>query len=251
MVFTVSLSPASAGTVSVNYATANGTASAGSDYTARVGAITFSAGQTSKTLAVTVRGDATPELNETLFVNISGAVGASIADAQGVGTITNDDGAAVPQAVVWTNAAFVSVSADDLTKTGAAGWNAGAVSTKSLPSGNGAVQFTASETTSRRMFGLNRGSLNQTYTELDFAFSLSTAGRLLIYENRVRRGSLTTYATGDALEIAVEAGVVRYRRNGTLVYTSLVAPSYPLLVDTSLYDPGATLLDARLTGGWQ
>ena len=155
-----------------------------------------------------------------------------------------------PTIVVWTSAVGVSVSANNLTKTGVAGWNAGAVSTQSLPSGNGAVQFTASETTSRRMLGLNRGSLNQSYTELDFAFSLGTAGRLYIYENGSPR-AITTYATGDTLQIAVEGGVVRYRRNGTLIYTSRVAPSYPLAVDTSLYDPGATLLDARLTGGWQ
>ena len=181
-------------------------------------------------------------------MNLSGAVGASIGDARGVGTLTNDDGGAVPTPVVWTSAAFVSVSANNLTKTAVAGWNASAVPTRSLPSGNGSVQFVASETTTRRMLGLNRGSQNPAYYELDFAFYLNLAGQLLIYENGVRRGPLTAYATGNSLRIVVEGGVVRYRRNGTLVYTSLVAPSYPLVVDTSLYDPGATLRDAAADG---
>ncbi|NOT53587.1 MAG: hypothetical protein HOP18_03185, partial [Deltaproteobacteria bacterium] len=91
LTFTVSLSPASVGTVTVNYATANGSATAGSDYTATSGALTFTAGQTSKTVTVNILGDTTIELNEGFLVNLSGASGATIADGQGVGTITNDD----------------------------------------------------------------------------------------------------------------------------------------------------------------
>ena len=91
LTFTVNLTPASAGTVTVNYATANGSATAGSDYTATSGALTFSPGQTSKTISVLVRGDTSIEPNEGFVVNLSSASGATIADGQGVGTITNDD----------------------------------------------------------------------------------------------------------------------------------------------------------------
>ncbi|MFO1351110.1 MAG: Calx-beta domain-containing protein [Gammaproteobacteria bacterium] len=91
--FTVTLSNPSVNTVTVNYATANGTASAASDYTATSSVLTFIAGQTSKTISVTVHGDTMVEANETFTVNLSGAVGATIADAQGLGTIINDDGA--------------------------------------------------------------------------------------------------------------------------------------------------------------
>jgi chitinase len=89
--FTVSLSKAAAGPVTVQYGTANGTASAGSDYTAKSGTLTFAAGETSKTVSVAVSGDAAVEANETLTLNLSGASGATIADGSGTGTITNDD----------------------------------------------------------------------------------------------------------------------------------------------------------------
>ncbi|XVE12725.1 MAG: hypothetical protein HCA05_27115 (plasmid) [Dolichospermum sp. DET68] len=89
--FTVTLSAASTSVVTVNYATANGTATAGSDYTATTGALTFNPGDTSKILNVAVTGDMTIESNETFLVNLSNATNATIADNQGVGTITNDD----------------------------------------------------------------------------------------------------------------------------------------------------------------
>jgi chitinase len=92
--FTVSLSKAAAGPVTVQYGTANGTASAGSDYTAKSGTLTFAAGETSKTVSVAVSGDTAVEANETLTLNLSGASGATIADGSGAGTITNDDVAA-------------------------------------------------------------------------------------------------------------------------------------------------------------
>ena len=89
--FTVTLSAAASSAVTVNYATANGSATAGSDYVAASGTLTFAAGTTTRTIPVTVNGDTTGEANETLLVNLSAASGATIADAQGTGTIVNDD----------------------------------------------------------------------------------------------------------------------------------------------------------------
>ncbi|MEJ1931239.1 Calx-beta domain-containing protein [Nostoc sp. NIES-2111] len=89
--FTVTLSAASTSVVTVNYATANGTATVGSDYTATTGTLTFNPGDTSKSLNVAVIGDLTIEPNETFLVNLSNATNATIADNQAVGTITNDD----------------------------------------------------------------------------------------------------------------------------------------------------------------
>ena len=91
-IFTVTLSPASSQTVTVNYATANGTATVGHATTSPTsGTLTFTPGQTSKTITVTVNGDTTVEPNETFVVDLSSPSGATIADAQGQGTITNDD----------------------------------------------------------------------------------------------------------------------------------------------------------------
>jgi hypothetical protein len=95
--FTVSISAASGRAVSVNYATANGSATAGSDYTATSGTLTFNAGATSKPITVAVNGDTINEPNETFFVNLSNASSATIAKAQGTGTISNDDAAPTVQ----------------------------------------------------------------------------------------------------------------------------------------------------------
>ncbi|MBS9395042.1 MAG: hypothetical protein HEQ29_18585 [Dolichospermum sp. LBC05a] len=91
--FTVTLSGETFQPVTVNYATANGTATAGSDYTATTGTLIFNVnpGETSKQITVSVLGDSLFEANETFFVNLSNATNASIADAQAQGTITNDD----------------------------------------------------------------------------------------------------------------------------------------------------------------
>ncbi len=77
--------------VTVNYATANGTAAAGSDYDAVSGKLTFARGETSKTILISVRGDAHHEADETFFVNLSGAQKATISDGQGLVTIVDDD----------------------------------------------------------------------------------------------------------------------------------------------------------------
>jgi Calx-beta domain len=86
--FTVTLSATSPSPVTVDYTTADVSATAGSDYVAAAGTLTFAAGETSKPLPVTVNGDTTPEPGESFNVNLFGASGASIVDAQGLGTIT-------------------------------------------------------------------------------------------------------------------------------------------------------------------
>ena len=94
--FTVTLSAAAASAVTVNYATADGTATAGSDYTIASGVLSFAAGEISKTVTVAIVGDTLVEPDETFTVNLSGASGATFADASAQGTITNDDVVAVP-----------------------------------------------------------------------------------------------------------------------------------------------------------
>ena len=95
-VFSVRMSAASGKTVSVKFATGGGVAGsvavAGTDYTALpLTILTFSPGQYMKTIIVQVKGDLVKEPNETFFVNLTGATNATIADAQGLGTIVNDD----------------------------------------------------------------------------------------------------------------------------------------------------------------
>ncbi len=90
--FTVTLSPAADMETTVAWATSDGTATAGSDYTAANGTLTFAAGATSMTVTVKVTGDGIDEPNETLTLTLSGATGsAGISTATATGTITDDD----------------------------------------------------------------------------------------------------------------------------------------------------------------
>lgn len=89
--FTISLSAALGQPVTVNYTTVNGTATAGEDYAAASGTITFAPGEVNKTLTILVNGDTLVEGNETFTVNLSGATNAVISIGQGSGTILNDD----------------------------------------------------------------------------------------------------------------------------------------------------------------
>jgi ribosomal protein L35AE/L33A len=93
--FTVTLSTPNSRTVTVDYTTANGTATAGSDYVTKSGTLTFAAGVTSQTIAVTVNGDTLNEGDETFNVNLSNATNATITDATGVGTIADDDAVSI------------------------------------------------------------------------------------------------------------------------------------------------------------
>ncbi len=92
--FTVSLSvPAGPGGVTVKYATQYGSATAGVDYSYQEGMLTFANGESSKPVSVSLIGDTNWEPDETFFVQLYDATGASLADSFGMGTIQNDDAA--------------------------------------------------------------------------------------------------------------------------------------------------------------
>ncbi len=78
--FAVTLSAAASGPVSVHYATSNGTALSGSDYAATSGVLTFAAGETSKTIPVSVLGDLLDEAAEDFTLTLSDPVSATLAD---------------------------------------------------------------------------------------------------------------------------------------------------------------------------
>jgi predicted extracellular nuclease len=92
LVFTVTLSAGPTGPVTIDFATANGSATAGSDYVATSGTISFAAGETSKTISIPVNGDTVGELRETFTVTLSNPSGATLADGSAIGTITDNDG---------------------------------------------------------------------------------------------------------------------------------------------------------------
>ena len=113
------------GAASVKFATANGTtnpATAGSDYVAKTGTISWAANDTAaKTISITINGDTIVEKDETFFVNLSSASGATIARGQGLGTILNDDTAPVTlqgEAATLAGGTVVASSNTGFTGTG-------------------------------------------------------------------------------------------------------------------------------------
>jgi hypothetical protein len=97
-VLPVTLSAASGQTVTVDYATVDGTASEhpGNDYNGISDTITFAPGETDDEVDVSVNGDTSVEANETFIVNLTNATNSTLLDAQGVATILDDDAAATP-----------------------------------------------------------------------------------------------------------------------------------------------------------
>ena len=96
LAFAVTLDRAASAAVRVDYATSDGTAQAGSDYTAATGSLTFAPGETARTVSVTVLDDSHDEGSETLTLRLSNPSGAYLADGVATGTIENTD--AMPQA---------------------------------------------------------------------------------------------------------------------------------------------------------
>jgi flagellin-like protein len=156
----------------------------------------------------------------------------------------------IPEPVVWTNAVGVAVSGNNLTKTAASGWNnAGASSAKQI-TGNGYIEYTLPATVGYVMFGLNDNDLDNGYSEINYAiYTYPTTGKILIYENGITPPFTSpSYAPGDVLRISIDSGVVRYWRNGVLMYISAVPATQPMRADTSIYRITDILTNAMMYG---
>jgi hypothetical protein len=134
--FAVSLSAVSGQTVTVNYATANGTATAPADYQPASGTLTFLPGVTTQTITVQVVGDIVPEADETFSVALSAPTNATLGSATGTGTILDDDEPVTIAPTTLPNAAVAAAYSQTLT---ASGGNGGpytfAVTAGALPAG--------------------------------------------------------------------------------------------------------------------
>ncbi len=137
---------------------------------------------------------------------------------------------------------------NNITKTGADGWNGGGQSPQTFED-NGSAYTVVAETNKARMFGVSNSNTTASYASIDFAFYLRSNGILGVYENGSNKGNFGAYATADTLKILSDQGVVKYYKNSTLIYTSVNAPVLPMFVDISLYSTGATLNDVHLITG--
>jgi hypothetical protein len=146
--------------------------------------------------------------------------------------------------LTWKAILNSTASAGGLMKTaGCNGCAAGGVSVQTITTG-GFVEFRPS--VGHRLYA-GLGSPNAAPGTLDIAHSFSfwpDGG----WDIRERNGYRTegTFVAGDRFRIAVDAGVVRYFKNGTLVYTSAVAPTLPAAINVSFLTMGAAVTEMTL-----
>ncbi|MCA1632975.1 MAG: fibronectin type III domain-containing protein [Acidobacteria bacterium] len=176
-------------------------------------------------------------------------VNAGVYDVQLAAAVSG--GTPPPENVAWTAVTpTLQVTGNTVQKvSGGASWyDAGAVSNKSITSGDGYVEFTPGHTSTWRMCGLGRGNDSAYFGDIEYALFLGGGGTVHVYESGVYRGEFGTYAANDRLKVAVESGQVRYYRNATLLYTSAVAPIYPLLADTSFNTVNSAVYNVWIAG---
>jgi hypothetical protein len=151
-----------------------------------------------------------------------------------------------PQNVVWTSAVKVTVSGNSFTKNNGCNgcWDAGAVSQQTIASGNGSVEFKTSANAYLAV-GLSTGNSGTSVNEIKFALRF-TPGSVSVQESGVYKAEWLSVA-GAVYKVAVESGKVKYYANGILKYTSTLAPTYPLLVDTTVGTVAAGVQGAVIT----
>ena len=197
--FTVSLGAASGRQVTVGYADAGtGTAASGTDYTAiSAGTLTFAAGETAKTLTVSVTGDTTDEPDETVVVSLSGAVNAAISTASGTGTITDDD--AAPEVLL-------------------------SVASSSIPENGG------STTVSATLTHPSSAATTVTVTPVANAYTVASGSDAVIVIAAGSTASATDTATITAVDNAVDAADSDVTVMGTAANTQATAESETMTV---------------------
>ena len=114
--FVITLDRSSGGVVSMNYATQDGTAHAGSDYVAASGTVKFAPGETAKTVKVLLVNDTLKEVAETFSLALSDLVGATVLDPVGAATIDDND-VTTPADILWQNRSTGQASIWDMNGT--------------------------------------------------------------------------------------------------------------------------------------
>ncbi len=146
--FTVSLSQAVATTVTVDFTTTDGSATAGTDYVLQTGTLTFAPGSTIETVTVLVNGDVVPEDNEFFFLDLSNPTNAALLNPEGIGQITNDESTSGAQQLIATNFQSTIFGLDPLT----------ANSTFIGAVGTSALHGIASDPNTGIVYGLNQSA---------------------------------------------------------------------------------------------
>jgi hypothetical protein len=154
--------------------------------------------------------------------------------------------------VVWRLSSLTNntISTNNVSKIQSGGnWDGNAFSYQSVNT-NGYMQTTVAETNRDRMIGLSATDASNSFASIQYAFFLQNNGQLRIYQSGTDIGGFGAYAAGDVLKIANENNIIKYYKNNSLIYTSLVAPSATLFVDVSIEDVGGTASNVKISNGY-
>lgn len=174
-----------------------------------------------------------------------GSISAGLAKVDYTVSVKHKGRKTAQTALTWTNLVNCAVTNNTLRKvSGCNGCpNATASSVESISTGDGSLSITADNTKTDRYCGLTSHTGISGASSIDFAFHLSSIGDLEVREGGVYRTDVP-YATGDVLQVAIVSGVVKYSKNGTVVYKSRLTPTYPLSAGACLLTTGATVANA-------
>jgi hypothetical protein len=150
--------------------------------------------------------------------------------------------------VIWDQSSFYNIatySDNRIQKLNSSGWDGGAASINKVYNG-GYVELTANIENSYRMIGLSSGNTDASYTSIEYTFYLRGDNTFQVRENGAGLTALVDYTANDKFRIAVIDDTVKYFHNGSLVYTSLVLPGTPLLVDVSIHSVNGTFRNVKI-----
>ena len=230
--------------VQVSYATADLTATAGSDYTAKSGVASLSNGCKCATISIPILGDTTTEGTETFAVNLSNPVNAVIGDAQAIGTIYDNEGppafvvtdatadesaGTIGFSVLMTNASVTAQTVDWATADGTA------VAGGDYTAAGGTLSFASGQTSKPITIAITNDALN----EADEAFTVNLSNAVLSLDDASGTGTITD----DDPEPSIAVGDIAAAENaGTMTLTIVLsaASGQEVDVDYTTGDGSAT-----------
>jgi|GEM_PF-1650301 len=227
---TLRLSQPASNTVSVRFATAGGTATAGSDFVAKAGSVSFAAGTTTRQVLIAIKGDRAYEPNETFSINLSSPTRATIADQSGIVTILNNDPAPAPPPVPVSTPTPSTAVQFAVTSNWGSGFNG--------------------DVTIRNTTGLAYGSWT---VEFDFDGQITTlwngviasqSGSRYTVRNESWNGSLAAGGSTTFGFTATPGGSAAVLRNITLIGSAAATPTpTPIPTPTPTPSPTPTPID--------